>query len=65
MGFSRRLQNYPRLLEAGYRVNSWVAMKFKFTIRIVGAERLARWLYAPEEFAKRRIFDCKMCGQVL
>ena len=65
MALARRLQNHPRLLAAGYRANLWIAMKFKFAVRIIGAERLARWLYAPEEFVKRRIFDCRMCGQCI
>jgi len=65
MPLARRLQNHPRMLAAGYRANLWIAMRFKFAIRIIGAERLARWLYAPEEFTKRRIFDCKMCGQCI
>lgn len=65
MALARRLQNHPRLLAAGYRANLWIAVKFKFAIRMIGAERLARWLYAPEEFAKRRIFDCRMCGQCI
>jgi hypothetical protein len=65
MGFARRLQNHPRMLATGYRMNLWIATKLKFTIRIIGAERLARWLYAPEEFTKRWIFDCRMCGQCI
>lgn len=65
MGISRRLQNHPRLLTAGYRASLWVAMRLKFLIRLLGAERVARWLRAPEEFTKRRIFDCKMCGQCI
>ena len=40
-------------------------MRLRFLIRCLGAERLARWLYAPEEFSKRRIFDCRMCGQCI
>ena len=65
MGFARRLQNHPRLLAAGYKANLWIAMKLEFAVRIIGAERLARWIYAPEEFTKRQIFDCKMCGQCI
>jgi hypothetical protein len=65
MGFLRRIQNHPRLLAVGYRANHWIAMKLRFLIRLLGAERLARWLYAPEEFTKRLIFDCKMCGQCI
>jgi hypothetical protein len=65
MSISRRLQNHPRLLAVGYRANLWIAMKLKFTLKTIGAERLARWLYAPEEFTKRRMFDCKMCGQCI
>ncbi len=65
MPLARRLQDHPRLLAAGYRANLWIAMKLRFAIRIVGAERLARWLYVPEEFTKKRIFDCKMCGQCI
>jgi hypothetical protein len=40
-------------------------MKLRFLTRLLGAERLARWLYALEEFSKRRIFDCRMCGQCI
>jgi hypothetical protein len=65
MGLSRRIQNHPHLLAVGYRVNLWIAMKLKFIVRFFGAERVARWLYAPEEFTKRRIFDCKMCDQCI
>jgi hypothetical protein len=65
MGFTRRIQNHPRLLAAGYRANLWIAIKLKFLIRLLGAERVARWLYTPEEFTKRRIFDCRMCGQCI
>ncbi len=65
MGFARRLQNHPRLLAVGYRANHWIAMRLRFLIRLLGAERLARWLYVPEEFSKRRIFDCRMCGQCI
>jgi len=65
MGFARRLQNHPRLLAAGYRANLWIAMRLKFAVRVIGTERFARWLYAPEEFTKRRIFDCRMCGQCI
>jgi hypothetical protein len=65
MGFSRRIQNHPRTLAVGYRANHWVAMKLRFLTRLLGAERLARWLYALEEFSKRRIFDCRMCGQCI
>jgi len=65
MGFSRRIQNHPRMLAVGYRANHWIAMKLRFLIRLLGAERLARWLYAPEEFSKRRLFDCRMCGQCI
>ena len=49
----------------GYRANLWIAMKLKFIVRFFGAERVTRWLYAPEEFTKRRIFDCRMCGQCI
>ncbi|MCH8891812.1 MAG: methylenetetrahydrofolate reductase C-terminal domain-containing protein [Myxococcales bacterium] len=65
MGFVRRLQNHPKLLATSYKANLWIAMKLKFAIRIFGADRLARWLRAPEEFVKRQIFDCKMCGQCI
>ena len=65
MGFARRLQNHPRLLAASYQANLWIAMKLKFAIRMLGPERLARWLRAPEEFTKRQIFGCKMCGQCI
>jgi hypothetical protein len=65
MGILRRIQNHPRMLAVGYRANHWIALKLRFLIRFLGAERLARWLYAPEEFIKRRIFDCRMCGQCI
>jgi Methylene-tetrahydrofolate reductase C terminal len=65
MAFIRRIQNHPRLLAVGYRANLWIAMRLRFLLRLLGAERLARWLYVPEELTKRLIFDCKMCGQCI
>jgi len=65
MSVARRIQNHPRILAVGYRANLSIAMKLRFLIRLLGAERLARWLYVPEEFTKRVIFDCKMCGQCI
>lgn len=65
MGIMRRIQNHPRALTVGYRMNLWIAMRLRFLIRLLGAERLARWLYVPEELTKRLIFDCKMCGQCI
>jgi len=65
MGIGRRLQNHPRLLEQAYRFQHWVLVKCGALFAWIGYDRFDRWVRGPEEFGKKWIFDCRMCGQCI
>lgn len=63
MDFGRALRNRPRPLEWSYRAADralWIAGPL---IRKIGVERVERFIKPPEEFTKKIVFDCRMCGQ--
>jgi len=57
------LRNHPRLLEWAYHITHQVVNGLNPTIAKLGYERVDAWLRLPEEFGKKLIFDCRMCGQ--
>ena len=63
MGIGRKLQNNPRLLEKAYQLTHRLVEKADPLIAKIGYERFDRWTRRPEEWTKKAIFDCKMCGQ--
>ncbi|MCA9919695.1 MAG: methylenetetrahydrofolate reductase C-terminal domain-containing protein [Anaerolineales bacterium] len=65
MGFLRRLQNHPALLEKVYGWTHTAVSALQPVVERVGYERANRWLKGGEEWAKRAIFDCRMCGQCI
>lgn len=61
----RWLRDHPRGLERVYR---WTVALFQVSrplLARIGLERVNRWLQRPEEWAKRIMFDCRMCGQCI
>jgi len=56
------LRNQPYLLERAYQLSHWLVTLFQPLITRLGYERADRWLKVPEEFIKKIIFDCRMCG---
>lgn len=65
MKFGQRLQNYPHLLERTYQLTHKMFQMLDPLIARLGYERVDRWLRGPEDFAKRLVFDCRMCGQCI
>lgn len=59
------LRNHPRLLEKAYKSTHSLFEKFDPVIEKIGYERVNKWLKGPEEWSKKAIFDCRMCGQCI
>lgn len=59
----RFLRKHPHFLERAYdsthNLINWLEPLF----RRIGIERVERFIKRPEEWSKRQIFDCRMCGQ--
>ena len=65
MGLLRRLQNHPAFLEKVYGWTHTAVSTLQPLIAKIGYERANRWLKGGEEWAKRAVFDCRMCGQCI
>ena len=65
MKFGQWLQNHPHFLEQTYGLTHRVFTWLNPLIARLGYERVDHWLRGPEEFAKRIVFDCRMCGQCI
>ena len=63
MGVRSWLQNNPRTLEWMYTSNHNMVIALKPLIARFGYERANRLVMGVEEWTKRKIFDCRMCGQ--
>lgn len=59
------LQDHPRLLEQTYRFTRWAFKQLDPIWRYLGYERVDRLIMPIEEASKKRIFDCRMCGQCI
>jgi hypothetical protein len=59
------LRDHPRLLERSYLATRWIFMRLDPLIRRFGYRRAAGWISPPEEFLKKLVFDCRMCGQCI
>jgi hypothetical protein len=65
MGLLRRLQNHPAFLEKLYGWTHTAVSNLDPLIQRIGYHRANRWLKGGEEWTKRAIFDCRMCGQCI
>ncbi|MGD2157649.1 MAG: methylenetetrahydrofolate reductase C-terminal domain-containing protein [Anaerolineales bacterium] len=59
------LRNHPLLLERAYQITSWIIQRLRPIFERISYERSNRWLNPFEEFFKKIIFDCRMCGQCI
>ena len=59
------LRNHPRLLEWAYDATHRVVMGLNPILDKIGYERVDVLLQGPEEFGKKLVFDCRMCGQCI
>jgi hypothetical protein len=65
MGLLRRLQNHPAFLEKFYGLTHTAVLTLQPLVERIGYQRANRWLKGGEEWAKRAVFDCRMCGQCI
>jgi len=63
MSLGSYLRNHPSLLEWAYELTHKVFDGLHPAIAKIGYERVNAWLHGPEEWGKKLIFDCRMCGQ--
>jgi hypothetical protein len=65
MSLGRWLRNHPHLLERAYQFTETLLKWSRPLIAKIGYERAERWLRPGEEWAKKLVFDCRMCGQCI
>ncbi|RME84758.1 MAG: hypothetical protein D6775_04605 [Caldilineae bacterium] len=63
MSLGSTLRDHPHFLEQLYRLTAYVVRKLDPLVARIGYDRANRWLRYPEEWVKRIVFDCRMCGQ--
>ena len=63
MSIGSWLRNHPRWLEWAYSGTHRLVQWLDPVIGRLGYERANRWLRGPEDWSKKVIFDCRMCGQ--
>lgn len=59
----RWLRNRPRFLERAYHVTRKVFERLAPWFERLGYEKVEAWIRPAEEWAKKVVFDCRMCGQ--
>ena len=57
------LQNRPRFLERLYNFVLRLMTALNPLIKKIGYERVERVIWWPEDWAKKMMFNCQMCGQ--
>jgi hypothetical protein len=65
MRLGRWLREHPRFLERTFQLHHWAFLRARRALARIGFERVDRWIRGPEEFGKRLVFDCRMCGQCI
>ena len=65
MIFGRWLRNRSRGLEYSYKVTHSLFQWFDPIFSRLGYDRIDRWIRPFEEFTKKIMFDCRMCGQCI
>ena len=61
----RWLQNHPALLEKIYQITHRAFYRAQPLIAKIGYERTDRLIRLPEEWGKKLVFNCRMCGQCI
>lgn len=59
------LQEQPQFLEVAYDATRRLFMRLRPLIARLGYERADHWLRQPEEWSKKLVFNCQMCGQCI
>jgi hypothetical protein len=63
MSIGSWLRDRPRYLEKFYRFTDLAFKRLNALFVRIGFARVEPWLLFPEEFSKKILFDCRMCGQ--
>jgi hypothetical protein len=59
------LREHPTILEKAYRLTHRIVHVLEPGIKRLNIDRVERFITPPEEWAKKLIFDCQMCGQCI
>lgn len=59
----RWLRDHPRLLEKMYILTQRLFVKIQPLLARLGYANVDRWIRGGEEWSKKVVFDCRMCGQ--
>ena len=65
MSFGSWLRDHPRTLEHTYTLVNWGVRKLDPLIKRLGYARVEPWIKPVEEWSKKLVFDCRMCGQCI
>jgi hypothetical protein len=65
MSLGRWLRDHPRFLERAYAWTHTLFGRLDGVIGRLGYKRINNWLRKPEEWSKKVVFDCRMCGQCI
>ena len=65
MSIGTWLRDRPALLEKVYDATHTLFTAMDPLIQRIGYERTDRLIRGPEEFGKKVVFDCRMCGQCI
>lgn len=65
MSLGSWLRDRPALLETMYDATHRAVVRLHPLVRRLGYERADRLIRGPEDFGKKLVFDCRMCGQCI
>ncbi|MFW5942910.1 MAG: methylenetetrahydrofolate reductase C-terminal domain-containing protein [Chloroflexota bacterium] len=63
MSIGRWLRNRPHWLERAYGATKRIFTWMDPLIARLGYERVEGWIQPAEDFSKKMVFDCRVCGQ--
>jgi hypothetical protein len=62
---SEWLKNHPRFLEVAYEISKGILVRVYPLMKRISPSLTQRFMLWSEEFLKRWIFNCQMCGQCI
>jgi hypothetical protein len=65
VNLGRWLRNHPHFLERSYQLTAALFKWSQPLLAKLGYERAERLIRPGEEWAKKLVFDCRMCGQCI
>lgn len=65
MSLGSWMRDHPHGLERIYQAAEWTFARLDPLFKKMGYDRANRWLRGPEDWGKKIVFDCHMCGQCI